>query len=226
VGTDGLPVAPDLFGIGIAVRGQPHELVLPGIDPEAQIVGEGGVEQPDGMGEAHLLEEGDVVVPAVADGGGGPFPDAVDGQDRRFGKGRGEEGAGGVGQVVIREEELDTFRGAVADPLQLVADQFLEEHLLLDPHGNGGEKGLQTPGGEGVVGLQKPLEFQQRLVVEDHGVQILHADPGPLQAEGRRMGREGWVVLLPGEALLLGGGDDLAVLEEGGGGIVIKSGDA
>ena len=40
---------------GLTVGRQPHDLVLAGIDPEAGIIGEGGIEKPQGMRKTYLL---------------------------------------------------------------------------------------------------------------------------------------------------------------------------
>ena len=45
------------------------------------------------MGKLKLLQDLDIFAPAAPDGGGGPFADAIHGDDRRFLKRRGIEGA-------------------------------------------------------------------------------------------------------------------------------------
>ena len=67
-------------------------------------------------------------------------------------------------------------------------------------------------GREGQIGLQQPLELQQRLVVEADVVEIARASrPGLGQAVVDGVLRKPGVVLLAGEAFFLGGGDDPAV---------------
>ncbi len=219
---DQLPKPPDLLRRGVAVGGEAHELVFPRVDPETEVVGESRVEQSHGMGKCHFLEDGDLPVLPVADGGGGPFADAVDGQDCRLPEGGGVKGAGGVGQVVVREEQFRDFPLSVPQFLHFLADEALEEDLFLDPDGDGREEGLQAPGGEDVVGLQEALELEKGLVVEDDGLQVLEADGSLLQAVAGGVGGKARIVLLPREALLLGGGDDPAVFYDGRRGIVIK----
>jgi hypothetical protein len=106
---------------------------------------------------------------------------------------------------MVCKQEPDLFPCLRIDPFQLVADQLFEEDLLLDPDGDGRQKGSVPPGGEGVVGFQEAFEFQEGLVVENDGVQIGQADPGLFEAEGDGPGGEAGVVLFPGEAFLLGG---------------------
>jgi hypothetical protein len=57
------------------------------------------------MGEADFLEQFDLVIVADADGGGGVFADAVDGEDGGVFEGGRVEGAGGVGFVMEGEED-------------------------------------------------------------------------------------------------------------------------
>ena len=99
--------------VRLAVRRHAHDLVLAVVHLEAEEGGEGRVEQAERVREARLLEQLDAVLsapspqvalptPSVA---GGPLADAVDGQDRRLLERRAEEGAGGVRQVVLDEQD-------------------------------------------------------------------------------------------------------------------------
>ena len=77
------------------------------------------------MGEARLLEQRDVVLAAAVpgrralpEGRRGPLADAVDRQDGGLLVRRAEEGAGGVRQVVLDEEDLLGRDGDLtADPV-------------------------------------------------------------------------------------------------------------
>ena len=72
----------------------------------------------------------------------------------------------------------------------------------------------KTPRGEGKRGLQKPLELHERLLVEDHGVEVGDPNPRLLQAPPRHLGRKRVVVLAACEPLLLSGRHDATVLEQ------------
>ena len=91
---------------GFAVRRQAHDLVFARIDLESRVVGERRIEQAERVGKMQLGFEMDLVAFAIAVGGRRPFPDAVDGQNRRGIKRRREESTGGVRLVVLRENEL------------------------------------------------------------------------------------------------------------------------
>ena len=96
-------VANDLLVFRRAVGRKPHQLVLAGIDLEAGIVGEGGVEQAEAVREMDLLV--DLEVFSIADGGrrGGPFADAVEGEDGGLVERRRIERGGGVAQMMLAE---------------------------------------------------------------------------------------------------------------------------
>ena len=211
-----------LLGVGVAVGGQPHELVFAAVDLEAAVVGEGRIEQAQGVGKLELPQDGELPAPAEADGGGGPFPHPVHREDGGLGKGRRIEGGGGVGQVVFREKD----RGLAVSHLgQFFLEQGAHQELFFDPHRHGHQKAPEPPGGKPVVGLQQALELEVGLVIEGHGAQVGEPQARLRHDIGQGIGREGGVVLLAGEPLLLGRGDDLAVHQEGGGAVVIKGGE-
>ena len=70
---------------------------------------------------------------------------------------------------------------------------------------------LEAARREGEIGFEQPLEFQERLLVEDDIVDVLERDAGLLEAIADRVDREARVLLLAREALLLRRRDDLAV---------------
>jgi hypothetical protein len=76
------------------------------------------------------------------------------------------------------------------------------------------------------VGLEQPLELEERLVVERDEVHILELDARLREAVVERVAREARVMLLPRETFLLRGRDDLAVAHDGRCGVVIERGDA
>jgi hypothetical protein len=213
-------LAHDALGVHrLAVGGQPHDLVLGAVDLEAQVVGEGAVEQPQAVGEADLLEQRDVRALADAVGGGGPLTDPVDGEDRRLLEGRGQKGRGGVAHVVLGVEDGPRVG------LELPADGRGHPELLVQPHRHRLAEGAERARKGGDVGAQHPLELEQRLVVEADDVEVPGLDPGLLEDVADGVVGEVGVVLLPREALLLRGRDHLAVPQEGSGGVVVEAGD-
>src|SRR5690606_8045743 len=73
--------------------------------------------------------------------------------------------------------------------------------------------------------VEKPLELDERLLVEHHHVEILCSDAGRRQAVLDGTGRKVGILLLPGEALLMGRGHDRSVTEQSRGGVVEERGD-
>ncbi len=207
---------------GLAVGGEAHELVLAGVDLEAREVGEGAVEQAQRVGEAVLEEELDAVALADADRGGGPLAHAVDGDDRRHLEGGGVEGAGRVRDVVLGE--LDGL-GAVAEALERGLELVGHPGLVLEPHRHRLEEGRE-PGRRhlGVRG-EESGELGDGLVVEHHQVEVVFTDLALGQTVRRRVGGDAGVVLLAGEALLLGGGHQIAVAHQAGAAVVVEGAD-
>ena len=67
----------------LAVGSEPHDLVFAGIHREAGEIGESRVEQPERVRKPHLPQDLERVAASHADGRRCPFPDPVDGDDRR-----------------------------------------------------------------------------------------------------------------------------------------------
>ena len=90
---------------GLAVRGQPHQLVFAAVDLEAAVVGEGRIEQAQRVREPQLVRQPDRCRRRCRTRRGAPLADAVEGEDRRLLERAGEEGAGGVALVVVEEDQ-------------------------------------------------------------------------------------------------------------------------
>ncbi len=196
-------------------------LYSPLLTLKPHVVGEGRIEQAERVRELQLPEDGNLLALTKADGGGGPFPHAVQGEDGRLREGRRIEGAGRMGQVVLREEQR---RRTGAHLGQFLPEERAHQQLFLDPHRHGHEKARQSPGRKAVVGLQQALELEIGLVVKGHRGKIAELEPRLRHDVGQGLGRKVGVVLLAGEALFLGRGDDLAVHQDGCGAVVIKGG--
>jgi hypothetical protein len=216
-------------GVGearLAVGREPHQLVLAGVDLEAGEVGEGRVEEPERVRELDLLEDLQPLALADADRRRRPLADAVEGEHRRLGEGRGVEGGGGVRLVV--GGEVDGRRLGDAAGFERLGDARRDPELLLEPERHRLDEGGEAARRHRQVGLEDAVELEQRLVVEDDPVQAatVAADPPRLQAVAHRAGRETGVVLEPRETLLLRRRDDAAVLDQAGGRVVVVAGDA
>src|SRR6266704_1041217 len=109
--------------------------------------------------------------------------------------------------------------------LELFPDQLRDPELFLQPYRHRLGKGTEPSRETGKVRGEEPLEFQERLVVEPHVVQILRCDLSRLQAVLDGLAGKPLIVLLSREAPLGGGCDQATVLNETGGGIVIVAGD-
>ncbi len=119
----------DQIGVSrLAVRGKSHDFVFAGIDFEAGVIGEGGVEQAKGIGKMDLLQHGQLMALADAQAGGRPFADPIDGEDSGLLERGGEEGAARVALMVLGEQE-PTFKTILGlGFLQFLAKQaFLEQ---------------------------------------------------------------------------------------------------
>ena len=135
-------VVPDALDVlRLAVRRQPHQLVLAGVDLEAGEVGEGGVQQPERMREADLVRQLDAVAVPDAVRRRGPLPDPVQRQNGRLVERRRKERTGRVRLVVLREDDLSAV---AAQPARDLARQV---ELLLRPQRHEPEKGSENPRG-------------------------------------------------------------------------------
>ena len=80
--------------------------------------------------------------------------------------------------------------------------------------GNAIRNELQAARRESEIGFEQPLEFEERLVVEDDVIDSAKADLGFVQTILDGVARKPGVVLLAGEALLLRRRDDPAIGDE------------
>src|SRR5262249_52805549 len=90
---------------GLTIGGEAHDLVLARVDLEARVVGEGGIEEADGVREVDLLDGGEAIALAQSHRRGGPLSHAVHGEDHRLLEGGGEERAGRMALMMLGEEE-------------------------------------------------------------------------------------------------------------------------
>ena len=210
----------------LAVGRQPHQLVFTRIDLEAGVVGESRIEQAQRVGKMNLADDGKVLAAAERRRCRGPFAHAIHRQDQRLLEGRRIESAGGMAQVMLGKQEALRPIHVAGKPLQFFDQQGALEQFLAQPERHRHAKRREPLGGEAEIGLQQPLEFQERLVVKGNAVDIGAADPTRRQTIGDGFAGKAGVVLLAGEALLLRCCDHAAVLDQCRRAVVIVGGNA
>src|SRR6478672_8765742 len=117
--------------------------------------------------------------------------------------------------MMLGEQEL-LERYLLVELLELFPQQALLEQLLLEPERDRHLEGREAARRERDIGLQQPLEFQERLVVEGDVINPGEFCADRIQAIADRVMRERRIVLLAGKALLLRSRDDAAVLDQRG----------
>lgn len=85
------------------------------------------------------------------------------------------------------------------------------------PHGS--YRNREEPG-KGRV--QQTVQFDQRLVIKNNGIEICRRQNRLIQAKNKGLQGKGQGILRPAETLFLGGGDRHTVHEQSGGTVVIK----
>src|SRR5688572_13178239 len=90
--------------LGLAVRSQPHHLILAGIDLESSEVREGRVKQPKGVRKYNLPKRRETVPFSSPGRGCSPLADSVDTENGGLFKGRGVKRGGGVRFVVFSKK--------------------------------------------------------------------------------------------------------------------------
>ena len=115
----------------LAVGCEPHHLVLAGIDLEAGVVGERGIEQPERVREMDFLRHLELVAASNRGRGRGPFADAVHRQHGGFLERRRKKSGSGVALMVLAKQEPVFPIEVGRECLELVAQELLLEQLLL-----------------------------------------------------------------------------------------------
>ena len=208
------PLADEVGIAGLTVRRQAHQLVLARVDLESAVVGKGAIEQPEGVRVADLLEQFDVAAATMAESTGGPFADAVDGQDRGLVERRGIEATGGVRQVVLRDEQT---RPQAENLFQVVREPCLDAQ----ERAAGFDELILAPGRLAHHALDHAVEGQQRVVVKDDGRQLRGVDERLAEAVVNGPAGEARIVFLAGKTLFLRGRYDIAAAHQRGRRIVV-----
>ena len=140
---------------GLPVRGQPHNLVFPGVDLKTGKIGKGGIQQTQGMRKAKFGQQIDGIIATYAPGSGGHFPTPSMVRMAARLKGRGVEGAGRMGLVMFRKQQ----RAVIP---QFLLNLLREPEFFLDPEGHGLQEGTESSRGKGQRRLQEAFKFQER----------------------------------------------------------------
>ena len=211
----------------LAIGREAHHLVLAGVDLEAGVVRERGIQQAQRVREVDLANDLEICAVADRERSRRPLADAIHGQHGGALERRRIERARRMTQVVLGEEQPCIPVDAVAERrLQCLRKDVLLEQLVLHPHGQRLAKGRESARRERQIRLEQALELQERLVVEGDMVEIAGRQAGFLEAVAHGVLGKTIVVLLARETLFLRGRDDLAVHHEGGGRVVVVRGDA
>jgi len=215
----------DVVVLAFAVRREAHELVLAGVHLEAGEVGEGRVEEAQGVREGDLLHQLERIPFADADRRRRPLADAVESEHRGLLERGRVEGARRVRLVMLGEEDVRRLGEAAA--LQRLVDVRRNPQLLAQPDRDRLHRRAQAARRHGQIGLQDAVELEQRLVVEDHAAQIgAVGDAAFGEAVAHGVVGEPFVVLLAREALFLRRGDDPPFVDQAGRRIVVIATDA
>jgi hypothetical protein len=205
-----------------AVGREPHDLVLPRVHLEAGVVREGRVQQAKRVREVDFLVHGQRRTLADRERGRRPLADPVHREHRSVLERRRKERARRVAQMMLGEQQP---RG----PVDVVAERVGErpgnhgllEQLVLQPDGQRGRERPEAARRERKIGLEQPLELQERLVVERDVVDVCRAQTAFLQAVGDRLRGKARIVPDAGETFLLRRRDQLAVDREACGRVVV-----
>jgi hypothetical protein len=131
-----------------------------------------------------------------------------------------------VREMMLRKQQFHFLFVELLDFCQLLIDQSLEKHFLLEPDRNSGDERGKSLRNEGIIRFQKPLKFEQRLIIEGNGIELVDGCATIFQAEFHRIGWKIGIVFLAGKTFLLSCCDDFAILNYGGGRVMIKRRDS
>jgi len=185
--------------MGLAVGGEAHHLVLVAEAEEAQVLGDGGVEEPQRVREVDAVEDAQVAASPDRRHRRDEVAEAVDREAHRPLERRAEEGRAEVGEVVL--DRIETGRPAP----ECLRHALLERaHLGEVPHPRDGAPAAPRVA-EGEGGLAQ--EIGARLARDGERRDLAQA-AHLLQAVADGELREARPVLDPPEALLLDAGDE------------------
>ncbi len=83
-----------------------------------------------------------------------------------------------MAEVMLGEQKLVHLAEFVVDRAQFLEQQIFLKQLFAQPHRHGGAERLKAARGEGEIGFEQPLEFEERLVIEGDAVDLARANAG------------------------------------------------
>jgi hypothetical protein len=212
-----------LHVLGLPIRCQAHDLVLPGIDLESGVVRKRRVQQPERMGKGDLPQRGELVLVPHPGRCRGPLPDPVHAQNGRRAEGGREERGGRVCLMVFGKQQGRQRGGCDAgERRQFLAQQRFQKQLFLQPDWQGGHKGAPAAGRKRQIRLQEPLELHEWFVIKNNVAQIREGTMGLVQAVADGMAREARVLFLPCKPLFLRCGKNGPITDQACGAVVVK----
>jgi len=210
---------------GFSVGSHSHHLVLALVHMKTEECGERRVKKTNRVREPQLGLEVDGIARAGSPvsrskppGGGGPLPHSVEREDGRVGEGRAVERAGGMGHVMVDEEDL---RGGQAEVFLQVG---FDPELLIEPVDHGLSKRAPGPWKCCQRTLQYPFKLHKGFLVKNNIVKVCGLDAGLVQTELDGQGRVAFVLLDPAEPFFLRCGYQLPIPKKSRCGIVIVTG--
>ncbi len=212
---DGLDV------LRLAVRREAHHLVFAGVHLEAGEVGECGIQQAERMREAQLVQDLERAARGRRRSTRSPT--------RRRRPSSRRRPARTATDRTPRRRAIRGARRTAPRPRSRRGRSRMSSaiHSFSPSHSGIAIRYDRQPARRARdVGLEQPLELDERLLVEADVIDLRRRDAGFAQAVLDRLRRKRRVVLLAREALLLRRRDDAAVLDQAGGRIVVVGGDS
>src|SRR5262249_54392962 len=105
--------------------------------------------------------------------------------------------------MMFGEQQLLFDASIRTELLQFTCEKALLEQLLLDPERQRHGEAAVAARREREVGLEQPLELDERLVVEGDEIEIVEREASRREAELDCVARKPRIVLAPREALFL-----------------------
>src|SRR2546423_1094561 len=105
---------------------------------------------------------------------------------------------------------------------QFLLNQFFHPDAFTNPEWNRHQEGSQPSRSISQIAVKNTIKFQKRFFVKRDEIQLAGLYAASAQTVLHRVRRKSSVVLLAGEAFLLGGSNDFAVAHETRSAVVIK----